>query len=78
MSSVSRPMRIVGIDPFHVVLNASGAREPVVVHTAGDADQASVAFHVARQRLTREQVTGDLVLVQHGDEPRTLLWESLR
>ena len=78
MSTVYREERIDSLDPFHVVLQAAGADSSVVLHTARDADKATIAFHVARQRLTRDQVAGDLLLlVQQEEEPRMLLWEPL-
>ena len=78
MSSVTRQVRIDSADPFHVVLQAAGARSPVVLRTAPDANEATIAFHVARQRLTRDQVAGDLVLlVRQDEEPRTLLREPV-
>jgi hypothetical protein len=77
MSTVYRQVRIDSLDPFHVVLQAAGARSSVVLHTARDADQATIAFHVVRERLTRDQVAGDLLLLEQEKEPRTLLREPL-
>jgi hypothetical protein len=78
MSSATRQVRVEALDPFHVVLRAAGAPAAVVLHTARDADQATIAFHTARQRLTRDHVAGDLVLlVRREAEPRMLFWEPL-
>ena len=78
MSTVYRQVRIDSLDPFQVVLQAAGADSSVVLHTARDADAATIAFHVTRQRLTRDQVAGDLLLlVQQQEEPRMLLWETM-
>ena len=72
MRSMPRPKR-VRLHPFAVVLQGAGAREPMVLHTIGDANQATLAFHAQLQRLTEEQIAGDLLLVQHTEVPRTLL-----
>ena len=78
MSTVTRQVRIDSVDSFHVVLHAAGARSPVVLRTAPDANEATIAFHMARQRLRRDQVAGDLLLlVRQEEEPRVLLWEPL-
>ena len=68
------------IDPFarfEVVLEAVGAREPVVLRSASDADPATLAFYDEWERLTHDHVAGNLLLVYHGDEARTLLREPL-
>jgi hypothetical protein len=63
--------------PSTLEVHAAGAQPPQVLHTARDADQASMACHMVRQRLTRERVGGELLLQVHRDnEPRTLLRES--
>jgi hypothetical protein len=78
MSTVYKQVRIDSLDPFQVVLQAAGRHSSEVLHTARDADNATIAFHLARQRLTRDQVAGDLLLlVQQEEEPRTLLREPL-
>ncbi len=78
MSTVVRQVRIDSLDPFQVVMHAADAHSPVVLRTSRDADQATIAFHVARQRLRRDQVADDLLLlVQQEEEPRMLLWEPL-
>ena len=78
MSTVTSQARLDACDPFHVVLHAAGTHSPVVLRTAPDANEATIAFHVARQQLTREQVAGELLLVRQGEGARTLLRESLR
>ena len=78
MSTVRRQVRIESRDPFTVVLNRSGGRPSVVLRTAPDADEATVVFYVVGQLLARQQDAGELhLLVQHGEELRTLLWEPL-
>ncbi len=77
MSNVRSLVRIDPLDAYEVVMNFSGARPSVVLRTAPDPDQATVAFHVARQRLTRDQVAGELSLVHRDAPARTLLREPL-
>ena len=66
------------LHPFDVQLQPCVACEPVVLRTARAADRATLAFHAEWQRLTEQQIAGELVLVYHDEEPRTLLRESLR
>ena len=78
MPPVPRP-KPVRLHPFDVVLNASGAREAQVLHTACDANRATLAFEAERQRLTQQQHRGgELLLVRHEELPRTLLRQPLR
>ena len=76
------PTRIVKrtdpVDPFAVVLRPVGTTEPVVLQSARDANGATMAFHVERQRLKQTHVVGDLLLVRRGTNGRPLLWESMR
>jgi hypothetical protein len=68
------------IDPFarfEVVFEAFGAREPVVLRSAPDADPALLAFYDEWERLTHDRVAGHLLLVYHDAEARTLLREPL-
>ena len=76
MRSRLRPRR-VRPHPFAVVLQGAQARKPEVLHTIGDANQATLAFHAQLQRLTEKQIAGDLLLVQHEERPRTLLRQPL-
>jgi hypothetical protein len=65
------------LHPFEVVLNTS-AREAQVLHTACDANRATLAFEAELQRLTQQQHRGgELLLVQHEELPRTLLRQPL-
>jgi hypothetical protein len=63
-------------DPFAIILRADDA-PTVVLQTARDADEATVAFHTEQQQLTRRGVVGDLLLV-HQRQARTRLREPLR
>ena len=76
MPPVPRP-KPVRLHPFDVVLNASGAREAQVLHTACDANRATLAFEAERQRLMEQQIGGELLLVRHKELPRTLLRQPL-
>ncbi|HZG65618.1 MAG TPA: hypothetical protein VEZ12_02685, partial [Herpetosiphonaceae bacterium] len=67
----------VRLHPFAVVLHASTADEPLVLHTTCDANRATLAFEVHLRRLTEQQTAGELVLVQHDEETRTLLRQPL-
>ena len=58
---------------FNVVLANEDTAEAVVLDSAPDADQATIAFHQARQRLIHERVRGELVIVQHNRDARLLL-----
>jgi hypothetical protein len=51
--------------------------EAVVLDSAPDPNQATIAFHQTRQRLIQEQVRGELVMVQHNRGARMLLREPL-
>jgi hypothetical protein len=65
------------LHPFEVVLQASVAPEPVVLHTACDANRATLAFHAQLQRLSAQQIRGDLLLVHQAAGSRTLLRQPL-
>jgi hypothetical protein len=62
---------------FNIVLANEDTAEAVVLDSALDAAQATIAFHQARQRLIHERVRGELVMVQHNRGARMLLRESL-
>ena len=61
-----------------MVLKRTPTCELVVLRTARDADRATLAFHAEWQRMLAQEIDGDLLLVQHTEEPRTLLRESFR
>ena len=62
---------------FHVVLATWDPVAAVVLHSARNVDQATIAFHLERHRLSADRVRGELLVVQHDDQARTLLRESL-
>ena len=62
---------------FNIVLANEDTVEAVVLDSAPDADQATIAFHQARQRLIQERVRGELVIVHHNRGARMLLREPL-
>ena len=66
------------LDRFHVVLATDDPVGAVVLHSAPTADEATIAFHQARQRLIQDVVRGELLVVHHADETRMLLREPLR
>jgi hypothetical protein len=65
------------LERFNIVLANEDTAEAVVLDSAPDAAQATIAFHQARQRLIQERVRGELVMVQHNRGARMLLRESL-
>jgi hypothetical protein len=77
MSPVRIVKRIDRVDLFAIVLRPVGAPDPVVLHSARDANGATMAFDAERHRLTQTHVAGNLLLVRQGHEARPLLWESL-
>ena len=76
MSPARMRKRIDPCDPFAIVLRADDAATSVVLQSARDANGATVAFHIEKQRLKQCQVLGDRLLV-HQQKARTLLWEPL-
>ena len=73
MSPVHPHHRIDPYAPFEIVFQTAGTRQAVVLHSAYDPDGATVAFHEAWQRLAQDQVVGDVLLVHHDIDARTLL-----
>jgi hypothetical protein len=62
---------------FNILLANEETMEAVVLDSAADANQATIAFHQTRQRLIHEQARGELVMVQHNRGARMLLREPL-
>jgi hypothetical protein len=62
---------------FNIVLANEDTAEAVVLDSTPDANQATIAFHQARQRLLQERVRGELVMVHHQRGARMLLREPL-
>ena len=62
---------------FNVVLANEDTAEAVVLDSAPDAVQATIAFDQTRQRLIQERMRGELVLVHHHRGARILRRELL-
>jgi hypothetical protein len=62
---------------FTVVFTNQDTAEVVVLRSIQDAHDATIALDDERTRLSRDQVRGELRLVQHRDTMHTLLRESL-
>ena len=62
---------------FTILLASEATMEAVVLHSTPTADQATIAFHDARQRLIQNQTVGELVVVHHAEHARVLLRELL-
>ena len=63
---------------FEVVLQSSSADEPIVLRTATDPNEATMAFHQELQRLRTQGATGE-VLMRIDDQPqRPLLRQPLQ
>ena len=63
--------------PFDVVFTAGEGAEFVLLQSVPTADEATIAFHQARERLTQNQVVGELLVVHRDGDTRTLLREPL-
>ena len=62
---------------FNLLLVTWPPVEAVVLHSAPTADEATIAFHQARERLVQDRVQGELRVVHHGGETRTVLREPV-
>ena len=62
---------------FNIVLAHEDTAAAEVLASVPDAEQATIAFHQARQRLIQERVRGQLAIVQHNQGARLLLREPL-
>jgi hypothetical protein len=54
---------------FEIVWQASSAETPIVLRSAADANEATIAFHEELARLRSQQATGEL-LMWKGDRVR--------
>src|SRR4051812_5364730 len=68
--------RIDPRDPFAVMLLTHETAAPTILHSARDANRATIAFHAEKQWLMQRRVAGDLLLMQQ-QKARTLLREPL-
>ena len=78
MSAVRRSKRTDPFDPFAVVLRTGDAAESIVLQSARDPNEATLAFYTEKRQLTQRRVVGDLLLMRQGEDALTLLWEPLR
>ena len=62
---------------FEVVYEACGTPDRVSLQSASDGEPATLAFYDAWAQLTRDHVTGHLLLLYHDEGVRTLLREPL-
>jgi hypothetical protein len=63
---VAAPQRSGVPHPFEVVFDRRPADTRIVLRSATDANEATIAFHEALRRLTLKGATGEL-LVRNGD-----------
>ena len=77
MYALPQPDWIDPYAPFEIAFAAFGAREPVVLRSAPDADRAILVFRDEWERLKADQVVGELLLIYCDEELRTLLREPL-
>jgi hypothetical protein len=62
---------------FDVVLQPSLPEAPIVLRSAIDPNQATLAFHEELQRLTTQGAIGELILLRYNDVPTRLLRHPL-
>ena len=57
---------------FDIVLRSNPDEAPIPLESVGDANEATLAFHMQLQRLTCEGTTGELVLLNRNGDDRRL------
>ncbi len=62
---------------FEIVLVPLAKEPPIPLVTTSDADKATIDFHTELQRLKKERVQGELIIIQQGEEPSALLRQPL-
>jgi hypothetical protein len=62
---------------FEIVLLPPAKEAPIPLHSTNDADKATMDFHTELQRLRKERVQGELVILQHGEQASALLRQPL-
>jgi hypothetical protein len=67
-----------GLMGFEVVFIARASGRLQVLDDVPDADAATIAFHVAQDKLRQVGATGELVLIDKTNTHRLLLREALR
>jgi hypothetical protein len=68
---------------FEIIFRPDTDEGPIPLESAVDANQATMVFHAQVQRLMREGISGELVLVNHYDwqgssEGNAILRQPLR
>ena len=76
-------LRSGGVRRFEIVFRPDTDEAPVPLESAGDANQATMAFHAQVQRLMREGTPGELVIMnsngnQGSPEGSAVLRQPLR
>jgi hypothetical protein len=62
---------------FEIVLVSSARDDPVTLGSETDPDQATVTFHQELQRLKKERIQGELIMVCHENTGNAVLRQSL-
>lgn len=62
---------------FEIVLLPPAKEAPISLHSTSDADKATMDFHTELQRLRKERVQGELVILQRGEPASALLRQPL-
>ena len=57
---------------FDVVLRSDSDEAPIPLESVGDANEATLAFHLQLQRLACEGTTGELVLLNRNGHDQRL------
>ena len=71
-------MRRRRLPRFQVALQALSRHNPVVLRSAADSDQATLAFDEELQRLSTQGVMGELILLNHNTDGGPILRYPLR
>ena len=72
------PQEFVVPPRFAIMVQASPADEPVVLRTAADPNEATMAFHEELRRLRTEGATGELLMRKHDQTHHPLLRQPLK
>jgi hypothetical protein len=62
---------------FEIVLLPLSKEAPIPLRSTDNADKATMEFHEELQRLMKERVQGELVILQHGEQASALLRQPL-
>ena len=64
-------MRSGRVRRFEIIFHPDSEEGPIPLESAVDANQATMVFHTQFQRLTREGIPGELVIMNHHDRQGT-------